>query len=389
VVRQLELPAEVSRTTPTPSLHSFMEFFKGFENMPAVQRLFGEETRATLGSLKVEFISSRGAYMAVSHRDAHLIVSRWHLRNSDFRTLYLDIVHELFHVRQFMHEKESFIRGYEKLVRDPKSYFRNPIEVAAYRYTVAEAERIGMTNDEITEYLAVLWSTLNHYRAFLRKLGLSGPRRVPSRQVRPQVEVSRDAPITLHPFTDYFKGFENVPGVRRLFGDDAEKVLAGLKVEHTLYPLGYMGMDFQDAHLVINSWHLRDSELSILYLDLFYYLQCVGSFLEGRWDLVEWFVEGSIRKEDALFRDYATRLVGFDDFASFVTAAKKKDFSFFDAPIAIEAFRATVDEGRRIGMTEAELGEYVYLPGLGMTRAMYRRFKRNLGIGQPKKHHSN
>jgi hypothetical protein len=362
-----------------------MEFFKGFESIPAVRRLFGEETSAVVGSLKVEFISSRGAYMAVSHKDAHLIVSTWHLRTGDFRTLYLDIVHELFHVWQFMHEKESFIRGYEKLVRDPKSYFRNPIEVAAYRYTVAEAERIGMTNDEITEYLAVPWSTPNHFRAFLRKLELDGSRRVPSRRVRPQVEISREAPITLRPFIDYFRGFENVPGARRLFGDDAEKVLAGLKVEHTLYPLGYMGMDFQDAHLVINSWHLRDSELSILYLDLFYYLQCVGSFLEGRWDFVESFADGSIMGEDALLRDYATRLVGFDDLDSFASAAKQRYFSFFDAPIAIEAYRATVDEGRRIGMTEAELGEYVYLPGIGMPRALHRRFKRNLGIGQPKR----
>jgi hypothetical protein len=372
-----------------PVLHSFKEFFEGFENIPAVRRLFGDETSVILANLEVEFISGRFAYMAVSHRDAHLIVSRWHLRNSDFRTLYLDVVHELFHVWQFLHEKESFIRGYEKLVRDPKSYFRNPIEIAAYIHTVAEAERMGMTNDEISDYLTVPWSTPNHYRAFLKKLGLDRSPRVPSRRVRPRVAIRREAPITLRPFTDYFKGFENVPGVRKLFGDDAEKVLAGLKVEHTLYPLGYMGMDVEDAHLVMNSWHLRDSELSILYLDLFIYLQFVGQFFEGRWDMVGFYLDGSIVREDALFRDYAARLVGFDGFDVFVNASKMKGFSFFDVPMAIEAYKATVEEGRRIGMTEAELEEYVYLPDIGMTRAMYRRFKRNLGIRQLRRQHSN
>lgn len=42
-----------------------------------------------------------------------------------------------------------------------------------------------------------------------------------------------------HPFTDYFKGFENVNAVRRLFGERTEQVLRSLRVKLTVIG-GYM-----------------------------------------------------------------------------------------------------------------------------------------------------
>ncbi len=381
MVRQLELPAEISRTTPPPSLRPFTDFFKGFESVPAVRALFGDGTTSVLDGLKVEFFTGRFAYMAVSHKDAHLIVSKWHLDNAGSRTLYLDTVHELYHVWQFKNERDSFTKGYERLVRDPKAYFRNPIEVAAYRLTVAEARRIGMTDDEIADYLRVQWVSPEDFRKFLGKLGPVDGRKAPARKVLPPVEIRRDAPVELRPFTDYFKGFEAVPGVKALFGDEAQDVLSGLRVEHVMYPLGYMGMDSEDGHLVVNSWHLRDSEISVLYLDIYLYLQYACQFLEGRWDAYEYFLQGTIAGEDPSFREYATRLVGFDGFEAFAKAATQRYFSFFDSGLAVEANKATVAEGRRIGMSEAELREYLYLPGVGMNRTIYKRFLRNVGLG--------
>jgi len=383
MVRQLELPAEISRVAPPPRLYPFTRFFRGFERVPAVRELFGEETAAVLGSLKVEFVSSRFIYMAVSHKDAHLIVSSWHLRNSEFRTLYLDFVHELYHVWQFMHAKESFIKGYERLVRKPTAYFKNPIEAAAYRHTVAEAETIGMTEDEIAEYLKVPWSTPNAARAFLEQTVRKGAVKTGSTRLPSFVSISRDVPIALSPFNDYFKGFENVPGVRALFGKNAENVLAGLKVEHTSYPLGYVGMDFEDGHFLVNSWHLVYSELTVFYLDIFFCLQTLSQFLEGRYELAGLFIDGSIMREPPAFREYAARLVGYDSFESFAAAAANlKDYGFIDTPIGLEAYKATLDEGRRIGMIETELEEYFFLPDSGMTRSAHRRLLRNLGLGR-------
>jgi len=81
MVRQLELPAQIIRTTPSPTLYPFTKFFKGFETLPSVRSIFGEETDEVIRNLKVEFCSNRFGYMAVSHKDAHIIVSVWHLRN--------------------------------------------------------------------------------------------------------------------------------------------------------------------------------------------------------------------------------------------------------------------------------------------------------------------
>jgi hypothetical protein len=45
---------------------------------------------------------------------------------------------------------------------------------------------------------------------------------------------------TTRSFSDYFRGFEKVEAVRRIFGDKTEQVLRDLKVEFT-WAGGYMG----------------------------------------------------------------------------------------------------------------------------------------------------
>lgn len=45
------------------------------------------------------------------------------------------------------------------------------------------------------------------------------------------VVIVREAPVGLHNFTDYFKGFETVDAVRPTFGAETEPLLRELKVE--------------------------------------------------------------------------------------------------------------------------------------------------------------
>ncbi len=130
-------------------LYPFTDFFKGFEKVGAVRETFGASTENVLKNLKVEFFSFRYGYMAVSDIDGHIIISTHHLKNSDFTTLYLDIIHELVHVKQFLDGKELFNSEFE--------YVDSPTEIEAYRHAVTEARRIGMTEKEIIEYLKVEW----------------------------------------------------------------------------------------------------------------------------------------------------------------------------------------------------------------------------------------
>ena len=103
--------------------------------------------------------------MGIRDVDGNIAVGTYHLRTSPTRTLYLDIVHELFHVKQFMDGKKLFLDEFE--------YVDSPIEIEAYKVTVEEAKRIGMSNDEIIEYLKVEWVNEEAHARLVKTLGLS------------------------------------------------------------------------------------------------------------------------------------------------------------------------------------------------------------------------
>jgi hypothetical protein len=160
-----DLGVRIERVAPT-KLYPFTRFFRGFETVPSVRSLFGAQTPRILRSLKVEFFSARFGYMGTSDVDGHLLVSSHHLKDSEFRTVYLDVVHELCHVRQFRKGRPLF---YPKL-----SYVDAPSEIEAYRFTVKEGERIGMTPRELIDYLKVEWISPAEHRRLARRCGLGG-----------------------------------------------------------------------------------------------------------------------------------------------------------------------------------------------------------------------
>lgn len=126
----------------------FTDYFKGFEKVEAVRGIFGGEPEKVLANLRVEFAGRRG-YMGVSEVDGHLIISADYLNKGDIVDIYLDVIHELVHVRQFMEGKELFDHNYE--------YVERPTEVEAYRFAVGEARRLGLSDERICEYLKTEW----------------------------------------------------------------------------------------------------------------------------------------------------------------------------------------------------------------------------------------
>jgi hypothetical protein len=128
--------------------YPFLNYFKGFEKVKAVQHLFGEQTEEVLKNLKVTFTGRRG-YMGVSSEDGKIRISAYYLKNGDLRDIYLDIIHELVHVKQFREGKELRDRNF--------LYVDRPTEIEAYRYTVTEAKNLGMDDEEILTYLKTEW----------------------------------------------------------------------------------------------------------------------------------------------------------------------------------------------------------------------------------------
>jgi hypothetical protein len=166
--KELCLPeVEIPVSVPI-AMHPFTDFFKGFERVAAVRELFGQETDQVLAELKVEFFSSKFGYMGVSDEDGHLIVSAYYLKDGERVSKYLDVVHELVHVKQFRGGSALFDEGYE--------YHERPTELEAYRHAVKEARRLGMPDEEIFEYLKVDWMSENEVRKLARSLGVNPPR---------------------------------------------------------------------------------------------------------------------------------------------------------------------------------------------------------------------
>jgi hypothetical protein len=154
----------------------FLKHFKGFEDVDAVRGIFGPKTRAVLRSLKVEFFSSKWGYMGVSDEDGHLVVSTHYLRTGNRRDIYLDVVHELVHVRQFREGKELFPEGF--------NYPDAPTEIEAYRVCIAEGRRLGMTERELFRYLKVEWMDERELRRLARNVGVKVPPKRPARRKR-------------------------------------------------------------------------------------------------------------------------------------------------------------------------------------------------------------
>jgi len=141
----------------------FTEYFKDFEKIEAVKGIFGEKTKEVLSHLKVELSWVMG-YMYVDGSDGHLVISKNYLNNGNRTDIYLDLIHELCHVKQFQEGKELF---------DPRfDYVDRPTEIEAYRYAIKEAKRIGYSNKQILRYLQTEWMSGEALKRLVKNIGV-------------------------------------------------------------------------------------------------------------------------------------------------------------------------------------------------------------------------
>jgi hypothetical protein len=93
-----------------------------------------------------------------------IVIGQGHFTTSSRLYVYLDIFHELCHVRQRHAGAELF---------DPKeSYVHRWTEVEAYRFVVDDARRAGVRDDALRAYLEIEWVTREEFRELLEALGV-------------------------------------------------------------------------------------------------------------------------------------------------------------------------------------------------------------------------
>ena len=122
------------------------EVFAGLESSTALRKVFGSKVQMTKVMKHLKLRVERGDSGLWLDRDTGTVcIGSKHLTTAKNDFLYLDVIHVLVHVRQFLEGKELYDQAFE--------YVDRPTELEAYRTTVAEARKIGMEENEIQRYL--------------------------------------------------------------------------------------------------------------------------------------------------------------------------------------------------------------------------------------------
>jgi hypothetical protein len=150
-----------------PGKHPLLDVFPGLDRSRAFRSLFSDGLMAeVLRDCKVDVVPE-DTYMYIDDAAGNVCAGLTYLRNGDERILYLDILHELTHIRQWHEGKELWDRRY--------AYVDRPTEVEAYDVAVREARRLGMTDGEIADYLRVEWTSREDHERLCKRLGVAIP----------------------------------------------------------------------------------------------------------------------------------------------------------------------------------------------------------------------
>lgn len=101
----------------------------------------------------------------VDNDDGAITIGLMHLRNSSDEFLYLDIIHELCHVKQHLQGRNLYDRS--------KAYVDRETEIEAYEVTLREARRIGLNDEAISNYLCVSWITPEEHKRLANRLNVT------------------------------------------------------------------------------------------------------------------------------------------------------------------------------------------------------------------------
>ncbi len=146
--------------------YTLSEIFDGLRQSDIIKQIF--KTRKELDEVfsRIDVIvEEKDHYMYVKNEDGSIVVGLEHLQKSNSRVLYLDIVHELVHVRQQKAGLDLYDKSY--------SYVDRPTEIEAYKIAVSEAKRLGMSDKEILDYLQVEWITQEEHKRLAIHVGVN------------------------------------------------------------------------------------------------------------------------------------------------------------------------------------------------------------------------
>ena len=173
-MRSLKLPdfARLDRTLP-PKLHPYLAIFPRADDSPGLHRIEPDATKraALLTAAKLRIARGPGfAYVDVE-TPCIVLAEEYYKTGSDL-DLYLDMLHEVTHIRQHHEGKDLWDERY--------AYVDRPTEIEGYAVAVEEGRRLGMQEDDVIEHLTNPWmdkEDIERLAGHIRDLIASWPKR--------------------------------------------------------------------------------------------------------------------------------------------------------------------------------------------------------------------
>lgn len=151
----IQLPeyARVVRNLPR-GLHPYRSLLPRFEESPVARRI--ESPAIPIGSLldnaRVKIKPGDG-YIWVDIKIPAIVLIEDYYHRADPLDLYLDLAHELTHLRQLAEGKNLWDQSLH--------YVDRPTEIEGYAVAVQEGFRLGMTDEDIRDHLSNPWMNDN------------------------------------------------------------------------------------------------------------------------------------------------------------------------------------------------------------------------------------
>jgi len=147
--------------------YPILDVFPGLDGSKAFRNLFDDGLRERVLRECQIHVVAEDMYMYIDDEAGNVVAGLGYLKTGEERIVYLDVLHELTHIRQWHAGKELWDRRY--------NYVDRPTEIEAYQVAVEEARRLGMTDREIADYLRVEWTSREEHERLCQHLGVRSP----------------------------------------------------------------------------------------------------------------------------------------------------------------------------------------------------------------------
>lgn len=148
----------------TAGKHALLDVFPGLDRSAAFRSIFPDGLRQKVLQDCQLRVVPEDMYMYIDDGPGHVVAGLNYLRSGEPATVYLDILHELTHIRQWHEGRELWDRHY--------AYVDRPTEIEAYEVAVREARRLGMNDRQISDYLRVEWTSREEHERLCEHLGV-------------------------------------------------------------------------------------------------------------------------------------------------------------------------------------------------------------------------